>query len=118
MTTIDVDCRASSSHAFGPDDRDRRREPLRFHRLLLNRPHRLEPEDHAPERRRALPIVEPQAPEIERRLLVEHYDPAYRRSSHKNFTHLAHAHPVQIARADDAAFSVAAASLLDPALVE
>ncbi len=56
--------------------------------------------------------------ELVRRLLVEHYDPAYRRSSHKNFTHLAHAHPVQVARADDAAFSVAAVSLLDPALVE
>ena len=56
--------------------------------------------------------------ELVRRLLVEHYDPAYRRSSHKNFTHLAHAHAVQIARADDAAFSVAAASLVDTALVE
>ncbi len=56
--------------------------------------------------------------ELVRRLLVEHYDPAYRRSSHKNFTHLAHAHPVQVARADDTAFSVAAVSLLDPALVE
>jgi tRNA 2-selenouridine synthase len=56
--------------------------------------------------------------ELVRRLLVEHYDPAYRRSSHKNFTHLAHAHTVQIAGADDAAFSAAAASLLDTALVE
>ena len=56
--------------------------------------------------------------ELVRRLLIEHYDPAYRRSSHKNFTHLAHAHTVQIARADDAAFSAAAASLLDTALVE
>jgi tRNA 2-selenouridine synthase len=51
--------------------------------------------------------------ELVRRLLVQHYDPAYRRSSHKNFTHLAHANTVQIARADDAAFSAAAASLLD-----
>ena len=56
--------------------------------------------------------------ELVRRLLLEHYDPAYRRSSHKNFTHLAHAHAVQIARADDAAFSAAAASLVDTALVE
>ena len=56
--------------------------------------------------------------ELVRRLLVEHYDPAYRRSSHKNFTHLAHAHTVRIARADDAAFFAAAASLLDTALVE
>ena len=56
--------------------------------------------------------------ELVRRLLVEHYDPAYRRSSHKNFTHLAHAHTVQIPRANDAAFSVAAASLVDTALVE
>ena len=48
-----------------------------------------------------------------RRLLVEHYDPAYARSSHKNFTHLPDARPVRIARADDAAFASAAEFLLD-----
>jgi tRNA 2-selenouridine synthase len=47
------------------------------------------------------------------RLLFEHYDPAYRRSSTRNFTQLAHATPVSIARADDACFAAAARSLLD-----
>jgi tRNA 2-selenouridine synthase len=47
------------------------------------------------------------------RLLVEHYDPAYRRSSTRNFTQLPHATPVSIARADDASFAAAARSLLD-----
>jgi tRNA 2-selenouridine synthase len=46
------------------------------------------------------------------RLLVEHYDPAYRRSSHKNFAHLADAPALRIAAADDAAFAGAAQSLL------
>jgi len=48
-----------------------------------------------------------------RRLLVEHYDPAYRRSAARNFTQLPHATPVRIDRADDAAFATAARSLLD-----
>lgn len=51
--------------------------------------------------------------ELVRRLLVEHYDPAYRRSSTRNFTQLPHATPVRIGRADDAAFALAARSLLD-----
>ena len=51
--------------------------------------------------------------ELVRRLLVEHYDPAYRRSSTRNFTQLPHAMPVRIGRADDAAFALAARSLLD-----
>jgi tRNA 2-selenouridine synthase len=46
------------------------------------------------------------------RLLAEHYDPAYRRSSHKNFVRLAEARSVRIASADEAAFSGAAQSLL------
>lgn len=51
--------------------------------------------------------------ELVRRLLVEHYDPAYRRSSTRNFAQLPHATPVRIGRADDAAFALAARSLLD-----
>ena len=51
--------------------------------------------------------------ELVRRLLLEHYDPAYRRSSTRNFTQLPHAMPVRIGRADDAAFALAARSLLD-----
>jgi tRNA 2-selenouridine synthase len=45
------------------------------------------------------------------RLLVEHYDPAYRRSSHRNFTQLAQAQKLPIPSADPAAFSHAARSL-------
>jgi len=51
------------------------------------------------------------------RLLVEHYDPAYRRSSHRNFAQLPQARRVGVARADDAAFLGAARSLLEPAVV-
>ena len=51
--------------------------------------------------------------ELLRRLLVEHYDPAYRRSSNRNFTQLVDAAPVSIARADDDAFAAAARSILD-----
>jgi tRNA 2-selenouridine synthase len=46
------------------------------------------------------------------RLLAEHYDPAYRRSSHKNFVRLPDARVVRIAAADEAAFSRAAQLLL------
>jgi len=46
------------------------------------------------------------------RLLVEHYDPAYHRSSHKNFAQLPDARALRIASADDAAFARAAQSLL------
>jgi tRNA 2-selenouridine synthase len=51
--------------------------------------------------------------ELVRRLLGEHYDPAYRRSSTRNFTQLPHATPVRIARSDDDAFAAAARSILD-----
>jgi tRNA 2-selenouridine synthase len=47
------------------------------------------------------------------RLLVEHYDPAYRRSSARNFTLLADARKLRIAAARDSAFDAAAASLLE-----
>ena len=51
------------------------------------------------------------------RLLAEHYDPAYRRSSHKNFAQLPDAPAVRIASPDEAAFARAAQSLLrQPAL--
>ena len=48
------------------------------------------------------------------RLLVEHYDPAYRKSSTHNFTRLAEARAVRIASADDAAFAQAAEDLAKP----
>ena len=51
--------------------------------------------------------------ELVRRLLVEHYDPAYRRSSHRNFAQLQNADPVHVERADDSAFTSAAGSLLE-----
>ncbi|MEA3195635.1 MAG: tRNA 2-selenouridine synthase [Betaproteobacteria bacterium] len=47
------------------------------------------------------------------RLLAEHYDPAYRRSSHKNFVHLPDARALRISAADEAAFAHAARSLLE-----
>ena len=47
------------------------------------------------------------------RLLVEHYDPAYRRSSQRNFVQLTGAPAVRIAAADEAAFSAAARALLE-----
>jgi tRNA 2-selenouridine synthase len=51
------------------------------------------------------------------RLLVEHYDPAYRRSSARNFVQLPQARPIRISRADDAAFTTAAQALLSPSAV-
>ena len=42
------------------------------------------------------------------RLLVEHYDPAYRRSSHRNFTQLAQAQKLPIASASQTSFENAA----------
>ena len=51
--------------------------------------------------------------ELVARLLVEHYDPAYRRSSERNFARLAEATKVPIARADDAAFASAATAFLE-----
>ena len=47
------------------------------------------------------------------RLLLEHYDPAYRRSSQKNFVRLADARAVRIASAEERAFLDAARSLLE-----
>jgi tRNA 2-selenouridine synthase len=47
------------------------------------------------------------------RLLVEHYDPAYHRSSTRNFARLPDARVVRIASPDDAAFSRAAQALLE-----
>jgi tRNA 2-selenouridine synthase len=47
------------------------------------------------------------------RLLVEHYDPAYRRSSSRNFTRLPEAQAVRIASAGDAAFADAVDVLLN-----
>ena len=46
------------------------------------------------------------------RLLVEHYDPAYARSSTRNFGRLAEAQRFRIEGADDAAFDAAARELL------
>ena len=51
------------------------------------------------------------------RLLVEHYDPAYRRSSARNFVELPRARRVPIASANDCAFLHAAQSLLEPSAV-
>jgi tRNA 2-selenouridine synthase len=49
--------------------------------------------------------------ELVARLLVEHYDPAYQRSSQRNFARLAEAPVVRISSADDAAFAHAADTL-------
>ena len=51
--------------------------------------------------------------ELVRLLLVEHYDPAYRRSSQRNFVQLAQARPLRIAAAGEAAFTDAARALLE-----
>jgi tRNA 2-selenouridine synthase len=47
------------------------------------------------------------------RLLVEHYDPAYHRSSTRNFPRLADAEAVRVEAAGEAAFSAAADSLFE-----
>ena len=47
------------------------------------------------------------------RLLLEHYDPAYKRSSHRNFTQLAEARQVRIASPDESAFLLAGETLLE-----
>jgi tRNA 2-selenouridine synthase len=51
--------------------------------------------------------------EFVERLLVEHYDPAYRRSSMRNFPQLIDAPSVRIGSANDIAFQQAATSLLE-----
>ncbi len=50
--------------------------------------------------------------ELVARLLAEHYDPAYRRSSARNFARLPEARALRIDSPDDAAFLRAARSLL------
>jgi tRNA 2-selenouridine synthase len=52
------------------------------------------------------------------RLLAEHYDPAYRRSSQRNFPCLGQAQSVAIATADDQAFDAAARELLEETIAE
>jgi tRNA 2-selenouridine synthase len=47
------------------------------------------------------------------RLLVEHYDPAYQRSSHRNFAQLSEARQVRIASAEEASFMQATEALLE-----
>jgi tRNA 2-selenouridine synthase len=49
--------------------------------------------------------------ELVRRLLVQHYDPAYRRSAARNFAQLPGAEKVHIAAADEEAFAAAARAL-------
>jgi len=49
-------------------------------------------------------------------LLMEHYDPAYRRSSLHNFVHLPHAARVSIGSAEAAAFDAAARTLIEDAV--
>ncbi len=51
--------------------------------------------------------------ELVARLLAEHYDPAYRRSSARNFARLPGAGIVRIASADQAAFARAARALIE-----
>ena len=51
--------------------------------------------------------------ELVTRLLLEHYDPAYRRSSARNFAQLPDARRVHIPRADDSVFLNAARSLIE-----
>jgi len=55
--------------------------------------------------------------ELVKRLLVEHYDPAYRRSSTRNFPQLADARRIDIALAADSAFLSAARSLIESSVV-
>jgi tRNA 2-selenouridine synthase len=54
--------------------------------------------------------------ELVTRLLVEHYDPAYRRSSGRNFTRLPQARALGVESAEEAAFLHAARSLLEEAV--
>ena len=55
--------------------------------------------------------------ELVSRLLVEHYDPAYRRSSSRNFAQLGDADRVRISSAGETAFAAAARTLLERAAV-
>ena len=47
------------------------------------------------------------------RLLLEHYDPAYKRSSHRNFVHLSDARQVRIASPEESSFVAATEALLE-----
>jgi tRNA 2-selenouridine synthase len=47
------------------------------------------------------------------RLLLEHYDPAYKRSSHKNFVHLCDARQLRIASPEESSFVEATEALLE-----
>jgi tRNA 2-selenouridine synthase len=51
--------------------------------------------------------------ELVTRLLLEHYDPAYRKSSERNFVRLPQARPVRIESASEASFQAAGETLLD-----
>lgn len=54
--------------------------------------------------------------ELVTRLLVEHYDPAYRRSSLRNFARLPQARTLRVESAGEAAFLAAARTLLEEAV--
>jgi tRNA 2-selenouridine synthase len=47
------------------------------------------------------------------RLLLEHYDPAYKRSSHHNFTQLSEARQLNVASPEEASFIRASEALLE-----
>jgi tRNA 2-selenouridine synthase len=47
------------------------------------------------------------------RLLGEHYDPAYKRSSHRNFTQLSEAREVNVASPEEASFIRVSEALLE-----
>jgi tRNA 2-selenouridine synthase len=51
-------------------------------------------------------------PEFVRRLLLEHYDPAYKRSASRNFPRLAEARALRLDSPDESSFSGLAASLI------
>jgi len=51
-------------------------------------------------------------PEFVEAMLVDHYDPAYRRSSMRNFTRLAEARIIRISSSENTEFTVASRSLL------
>ena len=54
--------------------------------------------------------------ELVTRLLVEHYDPAYRRSASRNFARLPQARAVRVESAGEEAFAAAARALLEEAV--
>ena len=68
--------RAGRASAVDPLEVDRRRQALAVHRLPLNGAHDIQAGDDRAERRRALPIVEPRAAVVQRRLIVQVNDEA------------------------------------------